>query len=237
MQVREYMRVLLRRGWVLLLLAAVGAAGAFGFSRLQTPIYRSTITLSALPTRPDYGQGLASKDLVRNYGLQIVTTRLLQQVINQLQLDISPETLKSRVNVSADEADLLINVEVKDPVMENAPRVAQALADAFVVKHRLDNVDIDQRDRILVDIHDGPTPVEKFSPKTTINTLAGGLLGAIVGFFAIFLLEYLESANLRSAEDVERVLGVTVLGAIPPFTAGKKQARPVAVGRQAESKT
>jgi non-specific protein-tyrosine kinase len=237
MQVREYIRVLLRRGWLIVALAAVGALGAFGFSRLQTPIYRSTITLSALPARPDYGQGMASKDLLRNYGMQIVTTRLLQQVIDKLQLDISPETLKGRVSVSADDADLLINIEVKDPVEANAPRVAQALADAFVFKHRDDNNIIDQRDRINVDIHDGPTPIEKFSPKTTINTLAGGILGAIVGFFAIFVLEYIESANLRNAEDVEKVLGVAVLGAIPPFNAGSRQPRPVPVARKAESKT
>lgn len=224
MQLREYARVLWHRGWIILLIAAVGAVGAFGFSKLVTPIYRSTMTLSAVPARPDYGLSLTVKDLLHNYSQQIITTHLTQEVIDKLQLDIKPEKLKSEVTVAPDEANLLIVIEVKDPLQANAPKIAQALADAFVLKHSQDNLIIDQRDRILVDLHDGPTPVEQFFPNTRINVAAGGILGALVGFFTVFLLEYLESANLRTAEDVEKALGVgiTVLGAIPPFTPDKK---------------
>jgi protein tyrosine kinase modulator len=218
MDLREYARVLIKRWWVVVLVALVGGVGAIGFSKLQQPIYRSTITLSALPARPDYGQGLASKELLNNYSQQIVTTKLLQSVVDQLQLDISPDTLKDRVNVSADGTNLLINIEVKDPVQANAPKIAQALADAFVVKHRQDNLQIDQQDRILVDIQDGPTPVQLFSPQTKINAAAGGILGALVGFLVVFLLEYFESSYMRNAEDVERLLGLTVLGSIPTMT-------------------
>jgi capsular polysaccharide biosynthesis protein len=218
MDLREYARVLFKRGWMVVLVALVGGLGAIGFSKLQQPIYRSTITLSAVPARPDYGQGLASKALLHNYSQQIVTTRLLQPVIDQLQLDISPETLKDHVNVSADEANLQISVEVKDPVQANAPKIAEAIAEAFVVKHRQDNLQIDQADRILVDIQDGPTPVQLFSPQTKINALAGGILGALVGVLVVFLLEYLESSYVRNAEDVERLLGLSVLGSIPTMT-------------------
>lgn len=218
MDLREYARVLFKRGWMVVLIALVGGLGAVGFSKLQQPIYRSTITLSAVPARPDYGQGLASKELLHNYSQQIVTTRLLQPVIDNLQLDISPEILKDRVNVSADEANLQINIEVKDPVQVNAPKVAQAIADAFIVKHRQDNLQIDQQNRILVDIQDGPTPVQLFSPQTKINAAAGGILGALVGVLIVFLLEYLESSYVRNADDVERLLGLTVLGSIPTMT-------------------
>lgn len=218
MDLREYARVLFKRGWMVVLIAFVGGIGAIGFSKLQQPIYRSTITLSALPARPDYGQGLASKELLNNYSQQIVTTKLLQTVVDELQLDISPETLKERVNVSADGTNLLINIEVKDPIQANAPKIAQAIADAFVVKHKQDNLQIDQQDRILVEIQDGPTPVQLFSPQTKINAVAGGILGALVGVLIVFLLEYLESSYVRNAEDVERLLGLTVLGSIPTMT-------------------
>lgn len=218
MDLREYARVLFKRSWMVLLIALVGGIGAIGFSKLQQPIYRSTITLSALPARPDYGQGLASKELLNNYSQQIVTTKLLQSVIDELQLDIAPETLKERVNVSADGTNLLINIEVKDPVQANAPKLAQAIADAFVVKHKQDNLQIDQQDRILVDIQDGPTPVQLFSPQTKINAVAGGILGALAGVLVVFVLEYLESSYVRNPDDVERLLGITVLGSIPMMT-------------------
>ncbi len=219
MDLREYARVLFKRGWIVVLIALFGAVGAYGFSKLQQPIYSSIITLSAIPSRPDYGQGMATKDLLHNYSMQIVTTKLLQAVSDQLQLDpANIEALKSRVNVSVDEANLLINIEVKDPIQDNPPKIAQALADAFVVKHRQDNLVIDQQNRILVDIHDGPTQTEIFSPKTKINVVAGGILGGLVGTLVIFLLEFLQSAYVRNADDVERYLGMTVMGSIPTMT-------------------
>ncbi len=219
MDLREYARVFIRRGWVVIVIAAVGALGAIAFSKLQTPIYRSTITLSAVPTRPsDYGQSLAIKNLLLLYSQQLETKTMAQQVIDKLQLDISPEKLLSEVNVSANEANLTLQVEVKDPVQDNVPKIAQTLAESFIFQHDLDNKAIDQQDRILVNILDNASPPELFSPKTKINAAAGGILGALVGSFVIFLLEYLQSAYVRSSDDVERFLGVSVLGSIPTMT-------------------
>lgn len=219
MDLREYARVMFRRSWIVVLLALVGALGALGFSRLQTPIYRSTITLSAVPTRPsDYGQTLAIKNLLRLYSQQLQTKAIAQQVIDQLQLDIPVAKFLGGVNVSASEADYTMQVEVKDPSEVMVPKIVQTLADTFVIQHQQENLQIDQRDRILVNILDNASPPEKFSPKTTINALAGGILGALVGAFVIFLLEYIQSAYVRNAEDAERFLGLTVLGAIPTMS-------------------
>ncbi len=219
MDLREYARVFFKRGWMIVLIALVGGLGAIGFSRLQTPIYRSTIPLSAVPTRSsDYGQTLAIKNLLQLYSAQLQTKKLAQQVIDQLQLDIPVEKFLGQVNVSANEANFTLQIETKDPVEQNAPKMAQALAENFVQQHEQENLKMDQQDRILVNILDNASPPEKFSPKTTINAIAGGILGGLVGAFMIFLLEYLQSAFVRSADDVERFLGLPVLGAIPTMT-------------------
>jgi capsular polysaccharide biosynthesis protein len=59
-------------------------------------------------------------------------------------------------------------------------------------------------------------------PKKSINTLAGGILGLLLGGLIVFVMEYVESGVLRSPQDVERALGLSVLGAIP---AGESAAR------------
>lgn len=56
---------------------------------------------------------------------------------------------------------------------------------------------------------------EQYSPQTKINTLAAALFGLLMGAVVIFFLEWLEMDTLRSAGDVERAIGVTVLGMIP----------------------
>lgn len=52
-------------------------------------------------------------------------------------------------------------------------------------------------------------------PRTVLNTLAGAVLGALLGMVIIFILEYLESAIVRRREDVERALSLPVLASIP----------------------
>lgn len=219
MDLREYARVLFKRGWVVILIALIGAASAFGFSKIQQPIYRSTISLGARPARPaDYGSGLAIKNLIRFYSQQLQTKTLAQKVVDQLQLDIPVEKLLSEVSVSTQEDALAIQVEVKDPNVNMVTRIAQTLAETFIIQHQQENLQIDQQDRILVDILDNATPPEIFSPKTTINVLAGSILGALAGVLVIFLLEYLQSAYIRNVNDIERYLGTTVLGSIPIMT-------------------
>ncbi|MCG3141168.1 MAG: hypothetical protein HDKAJFGB_02383 [Anaerolineae bacterium] len=236
MDLREYGRVLLRRGWIVVVVAIVGALAALLFSRIQTPVYRSTIILLAKPSRSsDYGQGLAIKNSLRQYAKQLQTKTIAQQVVDQLQLDIAPEKFLSGVEVSSDEADGTVTVAVKNPNEQLVPRMAQALAEDFVILHQQENLQMDQNDRILVNILDNASPPEKFSPKTTINVLAGAILGALAGVLAIFIIEYIQSGYIRKTEDVERLLHLTVLGAIPNAKAPDARAKQAVTTKQTAS--
>ena len=228
MQLQDYARVLLKRGWIIILLAVVAAGSAYVFSKLQTPIYRSTVTLSAVPARPsDYGQSLAIKNLLRNYVQQMQSPGITQPVIDKLQLDMSPDKFASQFNFNADESTLLITIEARYPqVPAVAAKMAQTLADAFVSVHNQENLQIDQRDRILITILRNATSPDIFSPKTSVNMLAGAVLGALIGVLIVFLLEWLESDIVRTAEDIERHIGVTVLGAIPTIGGKESEGAP-----------
>jgi capsular polysaccharide biosynthesis protein len=222
MQLQDYARILIKRGWIILLLALIAAGSAFGFSKLQTPIYRSTVTLSAVPARPsDYGQSLAIKNLLRNYVQQMQSPALTQQVIDKMQLDMTSDKFVSLLTFNASEDTLTIAIEARYPqIPAVAAKMAQTLAEVFVSAHNQENLKIDQQDRILITILRNAVSPDLFSPKTAINTGAGAILGALIGMIIVFVLEWLDSDIIRTTEDVERVLGVTVLGAIP--TIGEK---------------
>ena len=143
---------------------------------------------------------------------------MTQPVIDKLQLDVSPDKFNSQVNFSADESTLKITIEVRHPIPAVAAKMAQTLAESFVSFRNQANLQIDQRDRILVSILRNATSPDIFSPKTSVNALAGAILGALIGVIIVFALEWLESDIVRTAEDVERYIGVTVLGAIPTLT-------------------
>lgn len=223
MQLQDYARMLLKRGWIILLLAFIAAGSAYAFSKLQTPIYKSSVKLSTVPSRPsDYGQTLAIKNLLRLYVQQMQSPALTQQVIDKLQLDVSPVKFVSQTNFNADESTLTIEIEARHPLPATAAKMAQTLAEVFVSFHNQENLQIDQRDRVLVNLLNHATAPDIFSPKTSINVLAGAVLGALIGLLIIFGLEWLDADIVRTAEDVERVIGVTVLGAIPLL--GEKEA-------------
>jgi hypothetical protein len=113
------------------------------------------------------------------------------------------------------------------------PEVAMAMVDSMAKVFGEDrdqwNQQQDKRDRIEVKMLDSVYNLgyEQYSPQTKINTLAGGLFGALIGFLVIFFLEWLEMDVIRNSEDVERAIDVTVLGAIPPVAgAASLEAKP-----------
>jgi capsular exopolysaccharide synthesis family protein len=66
-----------------------------------------------------------------------------------------------------------------------------------------------------VSVLDAPTrPLAPIKPKSKLNILIGGLFGLFFGVGAAFFLDYLDN-TFRTPEDLERVLGVSVLGLIP----------------------
>lgn len=215
MDFREYWRILLRRGWIIVLVAAVTALSAFAFSKAQDPIYRSTVFLSVQPARLDWGLQQTLKNMMRNYSRQIKSRQTAQKVIDQLQLDMSPDTLKSKLNVSPIESDLLIQIDVKDHDPFVAQDIARVTAETFTEQMKAYNLEQDQRDRVYVTKLENPDAGTLFSPKTKINVVAGALLGALLGAVAALLLEYADD-TVKSVEDISRYVGdITILGIIP----------------------
>ena len=129
----------------------------------------------------------------------------------------------SQLNFNADESTLLITIEARHPMTITVAKMAQTLAETFVSSHNQENLQIDQRDRILITILRNATSPDIFSPKTSVNVLAGGVMGLLLGLIIAFVLEWLESDVVRTAEDVERFIGVTVLGAIPTIANPSRQ--------------
>jgi len=218
MELRDYFRILRRRGWIILLVAVLTAAAALGFSKLQTPIYKARVKLSVMPARADFGLKEATKDLLNNFVINIKTHRLANRVIDRAQLDMSSYDLLEKVEVSAEPSNFTIEIAVKDPDPSVAIQIAQTMAEIFVDDREEWNQRQDKRDRIDVHIVDDARDAPLFRPKLLMNGIAGGILGALIGGLIVYLLEWLEADILRTPQVVERAIGVPVLGSIPTNT-------------------
>ena len=61
MELKQYLRVLVRKWWIIALVCVVTVVSAVIFSEVQPPIYRSTAILQVIPARYDYGLTLAAE--------------------------------------------------------------------------------------------------------------------------------------------------------------------------------
>jgi capsular polysaccharide biosynthesis protein len=214
MELRDYLRILRKRGWIIILTTLLTAAAAWGFSQLQTVEYKSTISVFVRPERIDNGTLLATKQILRGFVAYIDSLNFSQRVISQLGLDMKPDTLKSKVTIASKDEDYIIQIDVVDTDPAQSERVALEWANQFVQWRDQDNLKQRKEDRVDANIVQNPT-TSKFRPQTTLNVVAGAIIGLLLGVVIVFFLEAIESNILRAPDDVERVLGTTVIGAIP----------------------
>jgi len=214
MELQDYIRILKRRGWIIILLMVMTAVAAFAFSKLQTPIYKSSVDILVQPARADFGITQSAKMLLRSYVSWMNTNTRAQEVIDLLSLDRLPGDLRSDVKIASDESRLVIQLNVEDPDGDLANDIAQAWTDLFVQWRNSDNAKQRKEDRVEA-IQLDPPRYGLDRPKWKINVLAGAIFGALVGGVIVFVLEWVESGVVRRPEDVDRYLGIPLLGAIP----------------------
>lgn len=214
MEFGEYIAIIRRRGWLILLLAVLTSAAAFGFSKIQTPIYQSSLRMLVQPARTDFGQAQAAKQLLRGYVQWIRSSYRAAKVIDELQLDMTPDQLLGDVEVASDDSSFVIqlNVENTDPNLAND--IARTWGNTFIQWRIDDNATQRKEDRVDVEFIDDPQ-ASLDRPKAKINAAAGAIFGALLGIIIVFALEWLESGVVRRSEDVEKYLEIPVIGTIP----------------------
>ncbi len=214
MEISDYLRILRQRGWIILLMMLLVAAAAFGFSRIQTEVFQSSLRLLVLPSRTDFGQAQAAKELLRSYEQWLRSSYRAQAVIDELQLDMTAPALLSDMQVASDNASFVINLTIEntDPNLGND--IARTWGNQLIQWQNANNDALRKEDRINIEFLDDPQ-VGLDRPKTMINTAAGAVFGLLLGLLLIFLLEWVASGVMRRSEDVERYLDIPVIGSIP----------------------
>ncbi len=215
MNLIDYASILVRRGWIMLLLGIIAAGSAFFFSRSLDPIYRATQKVLIIPSRMDFGLTQAAKQTLNSHVAWLDSSLRAAEVIDLLQLDMSPNQLRADVRIAPniDSQVIQIDAEAKDPGL--AERVAREWAQLLIRYRNDQNQQARQEDRIYASLQDNPVTVLA-RPNLSINTLVGLIAGVFVGGIIVFVLEYLESAIVRRREDVEACAGLPVLAAVPP---------------------
>jgi len=215
-ELSQYIRILRKRWWIFVVAVLATAISAFLFSRLQTPVYQSTVEVVIQPARPDMGLTQSAKMMLRNYMTVADSNRWAQDVIDRLRLDMTPQQLRSNARFAAEDDRMVIRIEIEDTDGEQANRIARSWATLMMEWRNEENQKQRKEDRVFAELRDEPTYSQAWPPRTTIVLLAGAIFGLLIAAVIVFFLEWVESGIVRSPGDVEEWMGVTVLGAVPP---------------------
>lgn len=219
----ELFYVLLHRLWIIIL-AGVICAGAVGIwtKKMITPQYASTSMIYMLNS----GASITSiadiqigSELAPDYLLLVKSRPVLETVIENLDLTVSYEQLSGSISLTNPSDTRIVKITATNP----DPKAAKSIADE-VAKVSIKKVAELMKMEEPSLIEEGQIASAPASPNTRKNCMMGGLLGVVVAAAAIILLHMMND-SVSTQEDVERYLGLSVLGAIPAEDGEQKSSR------------
>ena len=205
--------VISKLGVIILSGILLGVLSIIGTMLFITPKYESTTKIMVLNKQDNNTLTSAdmqtSTQLTKDYAELIQSRTVLEGVIAQLNLDMTYKEMLNKVSVETSSDSRIVSISVTDEDPYTASEIANAVRD-MAAEHIQSVMDIE-----AVNVVDTANiPNEKASPSLAKNGVIGGLLGVIIAMAAVIII-YLTNDTIKVEEDVERYLGLSVLGSIP----------------------
>ena len=196
---------------------------------IQKPMYNSYTTIVLTRTDNDStttdGTGITQSDILLNQNLVstyreiIKSKRILNQVINNLDLNISTDELEKNISVTSEKDTEVIKISVNNSNPTDAKDIANEIERVFsneiISIYNIKNI------TIIDYAEEDTTPYNINVPKQIILAF---LIGFILACAVIFVTFYFDT-TIKSSEERENKLGLPVLGVVPIKSISKNKRR------------
>ena len=200
----------------------LGGAAAFAYTYfLVTPQYQATAKMYVVSSTSllNVNNLSISSELAIDYQELILSRQLLENVIDELNVDMTASQLASMISIENPTDTRILSVTVTNPDPQLAADLANEVSQQAVIFF----------ERVMESpppnvYEDAIVPTTKSSPSYSRNTLLGALLVAVV-YCGILLVRYLMDDSFTTPEEVNRCFGVQPLAVIPEvkFTSGRNK--------------
>lgn len=220
---KDLWEIFVRRLWVLILAAVVAMGGMFLAIRLTfVPEYKSTATLYILRQEQRENSNGSSDDfslalkVVNDCDYLLKSHSVLDEVLEDLQLDVSYQDLVKSVSTSNPENTRILEVTVTAESPEEAKRIVDSVCTVGAEKIE-EAMGFKQ-----VNLYELGTLNSRPSNVTGLVTyLLVGIVVAVLAYTA-FLIAFLLDDRIQTADDIARYLDLSILGDIPNADAPSK---------------
>ena len=213
-------RIFLHRLWIMVLAMVLVMGAYITYDKLTyVPEYSSTATLYILKQNSettqnqyysqDYEDFTLALKVVNDCNQLLKSHSVLDTVIEDLGLEMSYNTLRGSISTSNPEETRILTVTVRAATPELAKRVVDCVCDVGVAKIT-EAMGFKQ-----VNLYE--YGILNTSPSNATSPMSYVILGvaAMAAVYVVFFLAYLFDDRLKTDEEIERALELTVIGDIP----------------------
>lgn len=214
---KEMFSYFLSKYLLIILFVVLGALACIVYSLfIQKPMYNSyTTVVLARSSDSTSNNGTLQSDvttnqkLVSTYREIIKSRRILNQVISNLDLNMSYETLHNMVSVTNEKDTELIKIAVNCQNSKDAKDIANEIAKVF--SKEIESI-YEIKNLSIIDYADENTiPYNINVPKQMVISV---LVSFVLACGIIFVMFYFDT-TIKSSEEIEEKIGLPVLGVVP----------------------
>ena len=191
----------------------VGTIALLGSVFFIKPKYTSTTRIYVVSRSSD--TSLTNQDLqagsylVNDYKEVITSSEVLSSVIDHEKLSMSAGELSKEIAVTIPTDTRVISIAVTDTDAQRACDIANTVREVAAEKIKA----VTKVDDVTT-LESATKPSHPSSPNVKKNAAIGALAGVFLAIVGILVAEVLDD-RVRRPEDVEEVLGMTLLGVVP----------------------
>ena len=210
----ELLGVILHNLWIIIVSGVIVAAVALLVSYfIITPKYESVTKIYVISkTNADtmtYSDLQAGSTLTKDYKELVKSRPVLEEVLAETGIDVELKNLEAQITVEVPQDTRIVSITVED----KDPYEARIIADSVRIAASKHIQEVMDTEAVNV-VEEASLPIEKSSPSILKNTAIGYAVGLFLAI-AIVIINYIMDDTIKTPDDVEKFLGVSVLGSIP----------------------
>ena len=203
-------------GVVILFVVLVGILGCLYGLFIQKPMYKSSTSIVLISEAKDnsqltYNDVSVNQNLVSTYSEIVKSKRILNQVINNLNLDYSYGALSNNIEVSSVTGTQIIKITVTDENSKTAMKVANEIGKVFAKEipelYNISNVNI---------LDTAEQPSSAYNVNITKQSAISLLAGLVLGLGVVFVMYYFDR-SVKNASQIEDKLKLPVLATVREY--------------------
>jgi capsular polysaccharide biosynthesis protein len=180
-----------------------------------TPIYQASTQILVNQAKSEQSFYSPSEvqtnlQLINTYNVIIKSPVILDKVSDALKLDMTAAQLNGRITVGSETNSQVVNISVQGADAEMAANIANKTAEVFQTEiskiMNVDNVSVLAKATVV----DKQSPIK---PQPLLNVAIAIVVGLMAAVGIAFLLEYFDN-TIKNEQDIEKILGLPILGAI-----------------------